>query len=62
MDGAVLLGSIAMRFVVDAPARRLVFMELMREAVADMLEEQLGSRPQWCGPEVAPESERAGHG
>jgi hypothetical protein len=37
-------------------------MELMREAVADMLEEQLGSRPQWCGPEVAPESERAGHG
>lgn len=61
MDGAVLLGSIAMRFVADA-TRRDRFMALMKEAVSDIIAEQAGHRPTWPeGPHRAPESERAGH-
>lgn len=62
MEGAVLLGSIAMQFVKD-PARKQVFMDLMREAVSDILEELTGVRPSWPAvPQTAPEHERAGHG
>ncbi len=61
MDGAILLGSIAMRFVADT-ARRDRFMALMKEAVSDIITERTGQRPTWPeGPQSAPESERAGH-
>lgn len=62
MDGAVLLGSIAMRFVVGNTDRKNAFMDMMRGAVTDLLEEQTGARPTWPdGPQTAPESERSGH-
>ena len=62
MDGAIFLGSIAMRFVAD-PARKNAFLDFMREAVSDLIEEQCGERPVWPeGPKPAPERERAGHG
>jgi hypothetical protein len=63
MEGAILLGSIAMKFVQDAE-RKAAFMHLMREAVSDILEEQTGVRPTWPEPEgqTAPEHERSGHG
>lgn len=61
MDGAIFLGSIAMRFVVGQPERSKVFMDLMREAVSDLIEELTGQRPTWPeGVQPAPEHERAG--
>lgn len=62
MDGAVPLGSIAMRFIVANPARKTAFMDFMREAAADIIEELTGQRPIWPHEaEAAPERERAGH-
>jgi hypothetical protein len=62
MDGAIPLGSIAMRFVVDLE-RKTAFMDLMRDAVADLIEEKTGERPTWPeGVQPAPERERSGHG
>lgn len=60
MDGALLLGHIHMRFVTDRKDRMDAFMDLMREAVADIIEEKIGIRPTWGGPKTAPESERSG--
>jgi hypothetical protein len=60
MDGALFLGSIRTVFVEDAE-RKLVFMELMKEAVGDILEE-MGERPEWPdGAQPAPEHERGGN-
>lgn len=57
MDGAIELGSIAMAFV-DRPDRKQQFMDLMRECVGDVIQRQTGTRPNWGGPESAPEHER----
>jgi hypothetical protein len=63
MKGAIFLGSIAMRFVVNAPERKAAFMGIMRDAVSDIIEETTGRRPTWPdGPRTAPEHERSGHG
>lgn len=60
--GALHLGSIAMRFIVRDPARKTAFMDLMREAVSDLIREKTGQRPTWPeGVQPAPEHERAGH-
>lgn len=59
MEGAIFLGSIRMQFVQDKQ-RKKAFMRLMREAVNDILEEQLGKRPIWK-IRPAPESERGGN-
>ena len=60
MKGAVELGRIAMAAVV-VPARKQAFMDLMREVVADMIEDITGDRPIWPDePQPAPEHERAG--
>ena len=59
MDGAIWLGSIKMRFVND-DARKNAFMDIMREAVGDIIEDSVGVRPTWGGPKSAPESERSG--
>lgn len=62
MDGALLLGSIGMAFVTKSVDRKHAFMAMMREAVADLIEEQIGQRPIWPeAPTAAPENERAGH-
>jgi hypothetical protein len=60
MEGAIFLGSIAMRFVQN-PVRKALFMTLMQEAVSDLLEEITGERPTWPnGPQLAPAHERSG--
>lgn len=63
MEGAIWLGSIAMRFVQDEN-RKKRFMALMREAVGDILEEVTGCRPYWPEEEghPAPEHERSKRG
>lgn len=64
MEGAIFIGSIAMRFVSgpDNEPRRAIFMTLMRDAVSDMMEELFGTRPTWPeGPVTAPEHERGGN-
>jgi hypothetical protein len=63
MEGAVYLGSIAMRFVVGYPQRKEAFMDLMRDGVSDLIEEETGERPIWPnGEQPAPEHERSGNG
>lgn len=63
MEGAIFLGSIAMRLVVDKPERREAFMAMMRESVSDLIMELTGHRPTWQeDAHAAPEHERAGHG
>ena len=63
MDGAILLGCISMRFVIDNQERKDAFMEFMKQAVSDILQEELGAEATWPNdPEPAPESERSGHG
>lgn len=61
MENAILLGSIAVRFV-QTEERRNAFMLFMREAMADLIEETVGVRPTFPdGPMPAPETERSGH-
>lgn len=60
MEGALFLGSIQMRFVQDVD-RKAAFMAMMRDAVSDLVEETIGTRPTWPdGEKRAPEHERAG--
>jgi hypothetical protein len=59
MAGAIQLGLIRMRFV-QTDERKQAFMDLMRDAVGDLIEEIAGVRPIWGGAESAPEHERAG--
>lgn len=53
MTDAIFLGSIKMRFVTVA-SRKKAFMDLMREAVSDLIEEKVGIRPVWGGEKPAP--------
>lgn len=61
MEGAVWMGTIAMGIVRD-PERKQMFMDLMRHALSDFLEEKFGTAPIWPEPQghPAPESERSG--
>lgn len=60
MDGAIDLGRIKMTFVQDQN-RKALFMDLMREAVSDIVEQKTGKRLLWPdGAHRAPESERSG--
>jgi hypothetical protein len=61
MQDAAFLGSLCMAFATN-PTRKAQFLELMRECVADLIEEATGVRPLWGGPHTAPEHERGGHG
>jgi hypothetical protein len=60
MDGAIFLGSIQLVIVRDLD-RRQRFRDLMQEAVADMLEEHTGQRPEFFKEAPAPEQERGGN-
>lgn len=61
MEGAILLGTIAVRFV-QTQERRDAFIAIMRDAVGEVIAECAGAAPTWTEPQPAPESERAGHG
>jgi hypothetical protein len=57
----IFLGSIRLGAVTDRHlARRDAFMNMMRDVIADILEEQTGVRPVWGEPQSAPENERSG--
>lgn len=60
MDSAIFLGGVAMRFIENNEDCRHLFMDLMREAVADIIEENIGVRPLWGGAQAAPEHEKGG--
>ena len=60
MADAIPLGSIRMGAIVGNPERKQAFMDMMRDIVSDLIEENTGIRPTWGGPETAPEHERAG--
>lgn len=62
MKDAICLGSIRMGAITTNPERKQAFMGMMRDIVSDLIEEQTGIRPQWGGPDLAPEHERSGHG
>lgn len=59
MEGAVELARIAMRLVQDR-ARKEAFMAIMRDAIADFLQDVSGNRPDDFITRAAPEHERAG--
>ena len=59
MEGAIFLGSIQMAFVQDRNRKR-AFMEMMQEAVGEILAEASGQEPHWPEPVAAPEHERGG--
>jgi hypothetical protein len=59
LDGALHLGSIKMGAVADNPQRKQAFMDLMRDVVADTIEQTTGKRPTWNKAQAAPEHERA---
>lgn len=62
MQGAILLGSVRMAIVTRDAARKQAFMALMRDAVADIIEDATGQRPTWPNPpRPAPEHERGGN-
>ncbi len=62
MQGAIFLGSISMRLVPSGSKRYHAFMDLMRDAMTDLIEETIGQRPVWPeGPQPAPENERGGN-
>lgn len=61
MDGAILLGSIAMAAVVSRPPLKRAFMELMRNVVTAMLAGVAGDVTWPDEPVAAPEHERSGH-
>lgn len=62
MEQPIFLGSIRMGAVVGHPERKAAFMDMMRDVVSDIIEDQTGVRPAWGGEKPAPEHERAGHG
>lgn len=59
MDGAIEMGRVAMAIVQDSD-RKQTFMELMKDALGDFLEDRTGERPDFWASERAPESERSG--
>lgn len=61
MEHAIFLGSLWMGLATNL-TRKQQFLDLMRECVADLIEDVAGVRPVWGGPEAAPEHERSGHG
>jgi hypothetical protein len=58
MDGAIWIGSIAMRFVEHDKLRKDAFLAIMRNALADLAEEMTGGKIGWNDPVTAPEHER----
>jgi hypothetical protein len=59
MEDAVLIATIAIGVVRDE-RRKQIFMDLMKDALSDFLEDRFGERPDIWDEEPAPESERSG--
>jgi hypothetical protein len=57
MQDAIWLGSLHIKLALR-PANKTAFMALMRDCVADIIEEQTGRRPRWNEPVAAPEHEK----
>ena len=60
MEKAICLGSIKMNIIIGHPERKATFMDLMRDCVADIIEDIVGTRPTMPGPVPAPEHEKSG--
>jgi len=61
MNDAIPLASIKMVIVRRNLDRKMAFLNLMQEVVADAIEEETGVRPGWGGITIAPEHERVGN-
>ncbi|MES2667899.1 MAG: hypothetical protein V4712_17580 [Pseudomonadota bacterium] len=61
MDGAALIGSIAMGAIAGNPERKRAFMDLMKDVVAEFISDIGGIDPEWADERRAPEHERGGH-
>ncbi len=60
MDGAILLGSIKMRFVEQSTVNKEAFVNLMRDVITSIIKDAIGESSSWGDPEPAPEKERSG--
>jgi len=60
MEGAFLLGSIAMGSVQKHPAIKIAFIALMKQVMAAGIKETTGVEPEGWITHTAPESERGG--
>lgn len=62
MKNAVFLASISLHLIAVKEERKDQFMALCKELIADLVEDQCGTRPTWpVPPKPAPESERGGN-
>lgn len=61
MDGAILLGSIKMSLVTENGARQLLFMGMMQEVVAEIVQRATGSEVDFLEPQTAPQHEKSGN-
>jgi hypothetical protein len=59
MEGAALMATIAVGLVRD-PERKQMFMDLMKHALSDFIEDSTGHRPEIWNEKTAPEDERSG--
>lgn len=63
MKDALWLGAVHMGLVASDIMRKQLFMQLMQDAVSDIIEKATGQRPIWPNPPTrAPEHERSGRG
>ena len=60
MKETIFLGSIRMGAVTNNQERKSAFMDMMRDVVSDIIENETGVRPTWGSPATAPEHERSG--
>lgn len=61
MDGALLLGSIHMQAVENDVGRRQAFMDMMKDIVSGIIENEFEISPEWGGAGPAPAHEKSGH-
>lgn len=61
MNDAVLIGSIKMSAVMGNDDRKEAFMDMMRDVLCDVIEQETGILAEFGGPVGAPEHERAGN-
>ena len=60
MEDPIFLGSIRMTAITNNQERKQSFMQMMRDIVSDIIEDETGIRPTWGDPTMAPEHERSG--
>lgn len=58
MEGGLLLGSIAMKFVAENPQRRSDFIAMMKTCLDDFFQDAFNERADWQEAIVAPDHER----